>query len=196
MTSGHPPTQNGSTDSRLSVLENDVGNLRDDIGDLSSRVSGDINRLGQQFQNLADSIGGRDKKDWAAFWGAALVVVTVISSLAYAFYSPLNQRIGNNEDRLTRTQDKLDAAAVANASTAAMVERLAAVHAAKLTEIETQFAWECNLRNSRERELGTWINMLWADAHDGRPLPYLNLPEVGPGNGGKNAEANGFHEAK
>lgn len=168
-------------DSRLSVVENEITNIRDEIHDVSRGID-----------DLSNKLGTVGKRDWVAFWGAATVIVMIVIALGTALYTPLNWRIQNNESiirQLSDTQNQMSKdlsnyqlqILKTTADNRALVEEVSMASKARHQDIETKLRWLSDCQNLRDREIGTWINMVWSDSHEGKPIPFLNLPSIGPG---------------
>lgn len=190
-------TMDTNTESRLSTLETQVQNL-------STTSSSNFAALFAKFDQLSSELskaGRYNVTTICTIVGAAAVLVGAIGN---SYIRPIELEIAHlqkGHDEILETRAALHsemradirkARDVADAGVS-LTDRHAAVVAAKLTEIETQFGWLNDVVNMRDQRSLMLESLLWKK-NFGEYLPEAHLPEAGPGAKPHNrAQANGFH---
>ncbi len=179
-------------DARLSVLETNYLNIREDLHGVASELRG-----------LADKIDAREssraKKDWVPFWMAATVITMLVTTVGGAIFTVVSWRISVNESGLKEATDSIVAirdkqavnngridkdeelAEARNRLAQSELDKVNAASVDRHSDAITKMAWQRDAEAIRSREIVSYINVLWQDSHDGKSIPLINLPNIGPG---------------
>ena len=170
------------TESRLSRLETSQQNTTDAIVGLSKKVD-----------ELGTAIARSHRTDWTTIYGGATVLLIVIGAVGKSYISPLEMSLEFGKEEVGRLRGNVDEISDTTNRNRAMIEQVASLMGAKLTEVETQFDWLNDIVNMRDRNFHMFQSIIWEEEF-GKPLPQPTLPDAGPGSHSRNrSQNNGLH---
>lgn len=169
-----------TADARISSLETAVDNITKAVAGLAVKLDG-----------LSDSLSKSHRWDWASIWGGVACLLVVIGAVGQSYIAPIYSKFDFLSKDFQETKLELNRLRDTANLNRGNIEKHAALFAAKLTEIETQFDWLNDIVNMRDRNASLLTAMLWEKAYQ-RPLPQPTLPNAGPGaNDQSRADYNG-----